>query len=75
MSLVAMLSRNSFDLSARASREPMAKTLTLAGNPSVMMMTQDLKVTSKFVKGTRNAPSEPQRKSKTSGATALRILR
>ena len=75
MSLVAMLSRNSFDLSARARREPMAKTLTLAGNPSVMMMAQDLKVTSKFVKGTRNAPSEPQRKSETSGATALRILR
>jgi CRP/FNR family transcriptional regulator, nitrogen oxide reductase regulator len=68
-----MLSRNTFDRSTRASGEPMAKTLTLAGNPSVM--TQDLEVTSKFVKGTRTAPSEPQRKSKTPGATPLRILR
>src|ERR1700751_1624739 len=68
-----MLSRNTFDRSTRASGDPMAKTLTLAGNQSVM--TQDLEVTSKFVKGTRTAPSEPQRKSETPGATALRILR
>ena len=63
------------DRSTRANRGTMAKTLTLAGNPSVTAMTQDLEVTSKFVKGTTTGHSEPRRQSRTPDATAHRILR